>query len=76
MRYNSRPISIFVVYLVYEEIAFVVLLWARIKWTALEDCEPTTMFGVLFGVMYISFFIIGRAVIHFVLVVVILSMIL
>lgn len=66
--YKHKSLYLLAIYLVYEEIAMVVLLWARVRWSHIEDCEPNAMFGVLFGVMYISFFIIGRAILTIVLI--------
>ena len=62
-KYNSKSLNLLVIFAIYEGIALGILIWARVKWSQIDNCRSSMLFSVLFGIMYISFFIFGRAAI-------------
>ena len=61
-KYQFKSLYLLAIFVVYEEIALGILIWGRVRWSYIDGCEANMMFSVLFGIMYIGFFIIGRAV--------------
>ena len=57
------------VFVVYEGVAIWIITFAWIKWKNMSECKSTSLFQVLFGIMNLSLFIIGRAVITFIMIV-------
>ena len=57
------------VFVVYEGIAIGIIAFAWIKWKNMSECKSTSLFQVLFCIMNLSLFIIGRAVITFIMII-------
>jgi hypothetical protein len=72
IKYKWNTLYTLSIFIVYEEVALGILIWARVKWVNIEDCDHNVMFNVLFAIMYVSFFIIGRAGMTLILVALIL----